>query len=438
MRVGLDVSADGRKLVRRPRPRRRDAAHRRPRPGRRRDGRVPPGGRQGRVRRDGHRRPRRAALPRRRRTSKQNVLDTRPPRGGPHRRARAHRGLGGRRGVRRAGARRPRAGPPRDAGRDDGRGGLGRHGDHAAHEEARGAPRRGADLLAQKRRDAAQASAALALPDAGEGRGAPARERRGARGGRRRAPRAPGTTRRRARRRGEAATRPSARCGPSRRRLRSSRTWRSANVDRLREERGTRPQALDAARAALESSLRAAARDAADHARRFGAVSRLEDEPRARLEAAPALPRRPAEGARRRRAGARGAVGRPARGRPRRGARAAGRGSGRGTGVRPRRRGGARGARARGCEAGPQGRRRLRARRDRRGRARPARAARPRDGHRRERARAGRRVVRVAVGGRSVLHDRLARGVRAHARTPRRDRLGPGDAPSRRGRGGFP
>ena len=57
------------------------------------------------------------------------------------------------------------------------------------------------------------------------------------------------------------------------------------DVDRLREERGARPQALDAARAALESSLREAVRDAGDLARRFGAASRLEDEPRARLEA---------------------------------------------------------------------------------------------------------------------------------------------------------
>jgi hypothetical protein len=56
-------------------------------------------------------------------------------------------------------------------------------------------------------------------------------------------------------------------------------------VDRLREERGTRPQALDAARAALETSLREAGRDAADMTRRFGAASRLEDEPRARVEA---------------------------------------------------------------------------------------------------------------------------------------------------------
>ena len=56
-------------------------------------------------------------------------------------------------------------------------------------------------------------------------------------------------------------------------------------VDRLREERGTRPQALEAARAALESSLLSAGRDAADLSRRFGAASRLEDEPRARLEA---------------------------------------------------------------------------------------------------------------------------------------------------------
>ena len=57
-----------------------------------------------------------------------------------------------------------------------------------------------------------------------------------------------------------------------------------AAVDRLREERGTRPQALEAARAALDASLREASRDAGDLAHRFGAVSRLEDEARARLE----------------------------------------------------------------------------------------------------------------------------------------------------------
>lgn len=55
-------------------------------------------------------------------------------------------------------------------------------------------------------------------------------------------------------------------------------------VDRLREERGARPQSLEAARAALEESLRQATRDAGDLARRFGAVARLEDEARARLE----------------------------------------------------------------------------------------------------------------------------------------------------------
>ncbi len=57
------------------------------------------------------------------------------------------------------------------------------------------------------------------------------------------------------------------------------------DVDRLREERGARPEALESARAALEASLREAARDAEDLARRFGAVSRLEDVARARLEA---------------------------------------------------------------------------------------------------------------------------------------------------------
>ena len=57
-----------------------------------------------------------------------------------------------------------------------------------------------------------------------------------------------------------------------------------AGVDRLREERGTRPQSLDTARAALDASLREASRDAGDLAHRYGAVSRLEDEARARLE----------------------------------------------------------------------------------------------------------------------------------------------------------
>jgi len=55
-------------------------------------------------------------------------------------------------------------------------------------------------------------------------------------------------------------------------------------VDRLREERGTRPQALDAARAALERSLREASRDAGGLAHRFGAAARLLEEDRARLE----------------------------------------------------------------------------------------------------------------------------------------------------------
>jgi hypothetical protein len=57
-----------------------------------------------------------------------------------------------------------------------------------------------------------------------------------------------------------------------------------AAVDRLREERGARPQALETARAALEASLRDASRDARELAHRFGAVARLEDEARARLD----------------------------------------------------------------------------------------------------------------------------------------------------------
>ncbi len=57
-----------------------------------------------------------------------------------------------------------------------------------------------------------------------------------------------------------------------------------AGVDRLREERGARPQALETARAALEASLRDASRDAGELAHRFGAVARLEDEARARVE----------------------------------------------------------------------------------------------------------------------------------------------------------
>lgn len=56
------------------------------------------------------------------------------------------------------------------------------------------------------------------------------------------------------------------------------------DVDRLREARGTRPQALEAARAALEARLGEASRDAAGIAHRFGAVGRLSDEARGRLE----------------------------------------------------------------------------------------------------------------------------------------------------------
>ena len=55
-------------------------------------------------------------------------------------------------------------------------------------------------------------------------------------------------------------------------------------VDRLREERGTRPQALEAARTALDASLREAGRDAGSFAHRFGPAARLTDEERSRLE----------------------------------------------------------------------------------------------------------------------------------------------------------
>jgi hypothetical protein len=140
------------------------------------------------------------------------------------------------------------------------------------------------DALAQKRREAAQASAALSYRT---------RERDGAR---RRAALAELAA--------VAAERAAlsdrlevARAAADRRRETESEALALApeaalfsdvalrDVDRLREERGSRPQALDAARAALESSLREAARDAGEMARRFGAVARLEDEPRARLEA---------------------------------------------------------------------------------------------------------------------------------------------------------
>ncbi len=57
------------------------------------------------------------------------------------------------------------------------------------------------------------------------------------------------------------------------------------DVDRLREGRGARPQALETARAALETSLREASREAGGLAHRFGAAARLLDEDRARIEA---------------------------------------------------------------------------------------------------------------------------------------------------------
>jgi DNA repair exonuclease SbcCD ATPase subunit len=58
-----------------------------------------------------------------------------------------------------------------------------------------------------------------------------------------------------------------------------------SEVDRLREERGTRPQALEAARAALERGLREASRDAGSLAHRFGAAARLSDGELETLEA---------------------------------------------------------------------------------------------------------------------------------------------------------
>jgi hypothetical protein len=58
-----------------------------------------------------------------------------------------------------------------------------------------------------------------------------------------------------------------------------------AGIDRLREERGVRPQALEAAQAALEADARAAAHEDEDRARRFGPAARLPDEERSRLSA---------------------------------------------------------------------------------------------------------------------------------------------------------
>jgi energy-coupling factor transporter ATP-binding protein EcfA2 len=57
-----------------------------------------------------------------------------------------------------------------------------------------------------------------------------------------------------------------------------------AAVDRLREERGNRPQVLEAARAAYAESLRLAAREAEETGRRFGPAARLGDAERAGLE----------------------------------------------------------------------------------------------------------------------------------------------------------
>ena len=57
-----------------------------------------------------------------------------------------------------------------------------------------------------------------------------------------------------------------------------------AAVDRLREERGNRPQALETARAAEAESARVAAREAEETARRFGPVARLGETERAALE----------------------------------------------------------------------------------------------------------------------------------------------------------
>ncbi len=57
-----------------------------------------------------------------------------------------------------------------------------------------------------------------------------------------------------------------------------------AAVDRLREERGNRPQALETARVALAESVRGAAREAEELARRFGPAFRLGESERAALE----------------------------------------------------------------------------------------------------------------------------------------------------------
>ncbi|HMA29583.1 MAG TPA: AAA family ATPase, partial [Thermoanaerobaculia bacterium] len=57
-----------------------------------------------------------------------------------------------------------------------------------------------------------------------------------------------------------------------------------AAVDRLREERGNRPQALETARTAYAESLRLAAREAEETGRRFGPAARLGEAERASLE----------------------------------------------------------------------------------------------------------------------------------------------------------
>jgi hypothetical protein len=58
-----------------------------------------------------------------------------------------------------------------------------------------------------------------------------------------------------------------------------------AEIDRLREERAGRPQALEAARAALEGGTRAAAREDEERERRYGPAAFLSDEKRGRLSA---------------------------------------------------------------------------------------------------------------------------------------------------------
>ena len=55
-------------------------------------------------------------------------------------------------------------------------------------------------------------------------------------------------------------------------------------VDRLREERGNRPQALETARASVAESARIAVREAEENARRFGPAVRLGEAERAGLE----------------------------------------------------------------------------------------------------------------------------------------------------------